>query len=128
MRRTLVAAAAVGAIAAVSAAAALGAARTTAPDATINLRLIVTDSSAKFAGKAEWSKLMQLPRGTYGRVIIVNNGTQTHTFALSRLAKSPRATIKPGKKAIIVADFLARGDFPWAVDAGSTGAGIFRIF
>lgn len=127
MRRTLVVATAVAALAASSAAVATAASRTTAPDATVNLRLILTDSSATFPGKPEWSKIMQVPRGSYGRMIIVNKGKQPHTFKLNGL-NSPVATVKPGKKAILVADFLRRGDFAWHVDNGSTGRGIFRVF
>ena len=128
MRRTLVTMAVAGLVAVTSVTAASAARSTTAPDATVNLRLILTDKGARFAsGPASWAKLMQLPRGTYGRVIIVNNGSKPYTFKMTGLQRNPVATIKPGKKAIIIADFLRRGDFRWTVDLAGSG-GIFRIF
>ena len=71
---------------------------------------------------------MELPRGTYGRMIIHNTGTKPHTIVVTGLQRRTAATVKPGKKVIIVGDFLRRGDFKWSVDAGSTGGGLFRIF
>lgn len=129
MRKTLLTAIAMGAIALTAVATAGAARRTTAPDATINLRITITDTSARIGGKAAWSKLVELPRGTYGRLVITNAGKKPHLFAVtSKLPKAPKVTIAPGKKVVVVADFLTRGDFGWAVDAGATHAGLFRIF
>ena len=127
-RKTLVAAVAAGAAALTAVGAVSAAPATTAPDATVNLRLVVTDTSAAFNGRPQWSKLMEPPRGTYGRMIIHNTGTKPHTFVVTGLQRRTAATVKPGKKVIIVGDFLRRGDFKWSVDAGSTGGGLLRIF
>lgn len=126
MRRTLVAGLVAGAVAVSGTAGALAARTTTAPDATVNLRLIVKDGVATFSGRPEWSKVMELPRGTYGRMIIHNQGKQPHTFEVKGLHKGPKATIKPGKKVLVVADFLSRGTYRWTVDG--SGGGVFRIF
>jgi hypothetical protein len=125
--RTLIAVAA--GIAALAVVAGAGAAhRTTAPDKTIYLHITVTDKTASIGGNAQWSKIVELPRGTYGRLVITNTGAKAHFFAVSGLPRGPKISIKPGKRIVVVADFLTRGDFPWSVDNGSTHAGVFRIF
>lgn len=119
----------VAGLSALALAAGAGAAeRTTAPDKTINLHITVTDKTASIGGNASWSKLVELPRGTYGRLVITNTGTKPHLFGVSRLPRAPKVSINPGKRIVIIADFLTRGDFTWSVDNGAMHAGVFRIY
>lgn len=128
MRKDLLAVLVAGAIAVTSVTAAGAASRTTAPDATVNLKITLTDKSARIDGKSAWSTLLELPRGTYGRLFITNRGKAPHHFAVPNLPRGPKVTVAPGKRVVVVADFLSRGDYKWAVDAGKIHRGVFRIF
>ena len=120
---------ALAAAALVSAPACLAAPETTAPAKTISVLVVINDAkivvvpargSTTHGGSLGPAPLTgPIPRGDYVSVSILNTGKKVHDFAVFGKQTKP---IKPGGKAHLVVDAIARGTYTWRSTL-DTGAG-----
>jgi hypothetical protein len=99
----------------------LAAVRTTAPSKTISILVVINDKeiivapatgSTTHGGSLGPAPLTgPIPRGDYVSVDVLNTGKKIHNFTIFGKKTKP---IKPGGKAHLFVDTIARGKYPWA--------------
>jgi hypothetical protein len=97
-----------------------GAVKTTAPSKTISILVVIKDTeiivapstgSTTHGGSNGPAPLTgAIPRGDYVSIDILNTGKKVHNFSI--FGKTTK-TIKPGGKAHLFVDTVARGKYPW---------------
>jgi hypothetical protein len=94
--------------------------RTTAPSKTISILVVINDKeiivapstgSTTHGGSNGPAPLTgAIPRGDYVSIDVLNTGKKVHNFTI--FGKKTK-TIKPGGKAHLFVDTIARGKYPW---------------
>jgi Cupredoxin-like domain len=102
-------------------AASFAAASTTAPAKTISILVVINDKEiivAPASGSTTHNGSLgpapltgPIPRGDYVSVNVLNTGKKVHNFTIFGKKTKP---IKPGGKAHLFVDTIARGRYPWA--------------
>ena len=105
---------------------------TTEPGQIVNVHVIITDARMVVTPKSS-------PRGTYGRFIVLNNGSKPHNFTIGSQARGTGVatgfsyTLRPRTQRVVLLFLDYRGQLPYfnklkADRAKPAMRGVFRIY